>query len=393
MPILVGMNMSFLTYCALNMMPDWGPILGLPLGRAHGVPPRPRGPRASWRSAPRRPTPACSPGSPGGSCYVIGDTYSEPTRPARPAASPTSPPSAASSPFDALLDIVRRRRPAHRAVARPDRRRRRVVAAARRGLGAPVGDDRRVRRRRPPRPHGRRAVHDAVDRRLPPGPAAHHDGAGRPAPDRRAGPAVRPQRPRAHRRGLPRRPRAVRSRDHRRRPDRDGQRPARRHRSPRRRRRSACDGSCVGGVDIVVDGVPTGALPGGVAPVAAPTPARVLVGSGSCRRRRRRRDLSIDGRDRPTGASTRRTGRRARQRTSRDAAPSAVDRPVSAGIERERREQRRPRPQDHDRLAVAVAEAQQPVVQVVLVGRRQTRCDGWRAAAPRTPCRPAAPRG
>ena len=29
MPILVGMNMSFLTYCALNMMPDWGPILGL----------------------------------------------------------------------------------------------------------------------------------------------------------------------------------------------------------------------------------------------------------------------------------------------------------------------------------------------------------------------------
>ena len=25
------MNMSFLTYCALNMMPDWGPILGLPV--------------------------------------------------------------------------------------------------------------------------------------------------------------------------------------------------------------------------------------------------------------------------------------------------------------------------------------------------------------------------
>jgi N-acyl-D-aspartate/D-glutamate deacylase len=25
------MNMSFRTYCALNMMPDWGPILGLPL--------------------------------------------------------------------------------------------------------------------------------------------------------------------------------------------------------------------------------------------------------------------------------------------------------------------------------------------------------------------------
>ena len=30
MPVLVGMNMSFLNYCALNMMPDWGTILGLP---------------------------------------------------------------------------------------------------------------------------------------------------------------------------------------------------------------------------------------------------------------------------------------------------------------------------------------------------------------------------
>jgi len=31
MPVLVPMNMSFLNYCALNMLPDWGPILGLPL--------------------------------------------------------------------------------------------------------------------------------------------------------------------------------------------------------------------------------------------------------------------------------------------------------------------------------------------------------------------------
>jgi N-acyl-D-aspartate/D-glutamate deacylase len=31
MPVIVGMNMSFSTYCALNMMPDWGPILGLPM--------------------------------------------------------------------------------------------------------------------------------------------------------------------------------------------------------------------------------------------------------------------------------------------------------------------------------------------------------------------------
>lgn len=31
MPVIVGMNMSFLNYCALNMMPDWGEILGLPV--------------------------------------------------------------------------------------------------------------------------------------------------------------------------------------------------------------------------------------------------------------------------------------------------------------------------------------------------------------------------
>jgi N-acyl-D-aspartate/D-glutamate deacylase len=31
MPVIVGMNMSFNTYCALNMMPDWGDILGLPV--------------------------------------------------------------------------------------------------------------------------------------------------------------------------------------------------------------------------------------------------------------------------------------------------------------------------------------------------------------------------
>lgn len=31
MPVLVPMNMSFLNYCALNMLPEWGPILALPV--------------------------------------------------------------------------------------------------------------------------------------------------------------------------------------------------------------------------------------------------------------------------------------------------------------------------------------------------------------------------
>jgi N-acyl-D-aspartate/D-glutamate deacylase len=31
MPVLVGMTMSFLTYSAIHQLPDWGPVLGLPL--------------------------------------------------------------------------------------------------------------------------------------------------------------------------------------------------------------------------------------------------------------------------------------------------------------------------------------------------------------------------
>jgi N-acyl-D-aspartate/D-glutamate deacylase len=31
MPVIVPMNMSFLNFCALNLMPDWGDILGLPV--------------------------------------------------------------------------------------------------------------------------------------------------------------------------------------------------------------------------------------------------------------------------------------------------------------------------------------------------------------------------
>ena len=52
-----------------------------------------------------------------------------------------------------------RRRPAHGALADPAGRRRRVVGAAPRGVGRPARDDRRLRRRRPPRPHVRRALH------------------------------------------------------------------------------------------------------------------------------------------------------------------------------------------------------------------------------------------
>lgn len=75
MPVIVGMNMSFLTYCALNMMPDWGDILGLPVPERID---RLRDP-ATRRFMEER---AASPDAgvfarlTGWDTYVIGDTFS-----------------------------------------------------------------------------------------------------------------------------------------------------------------------------------------------------------------------------------------------------------------------------------------------------------------------------
>ena len=55
------------------------------------------------------------------------------------------------TPFDALLDLVAVRGPAHLLRAADHRRRRRVLAHARRGLERPAHRDRRLRRRRAPR--------------------------------------------------------------------------------------------------------------------------------------------------------------------------------------------------------------------------------------------------
>ena len=92
-----------------------------------------------------------------------------------------------------------RRRPAHRVVAAPVRQRPGVVEDARRGVGPPARDDRRLRRRRAPRPHVRRAVPHEVPRRLPARPQARVDGALRAAHDAGSRRAVRAARPRARR--------------------------------------------------------------------------------------------------------------------------------------------------------------------------------------------------
>lgn len=75
MPVIVGMNMSFLTYCALNMMPDWGPILGLPLAERME---RLRDPETRRFMEERAASPDAGVFArlTGWDTYVIGDTFS-----------------------------------------------------------------------------------------------------------------------------------------------------------------------------------------------------------------------------------------------------------------------------------------------------------------------------
>lgn len=103
MPILVGMNMSFNTYCALNMLPDWGAILSLP----------PVARLACLRDADVRQYLLERAASPeagvfsrltGWDTYVIGDTYADPSLRGRVVADIAT--ERGVEPFDALLDIV-----------------------------------------------------------------------------------------------------------------------------------------------------------------------------------------------------------------------------------------------------------------------------------------------
>ena len=129
------------------------------------------------------------------------------------------------------------RRPAHGAVAAAVRQRPEVVADARRGVGPPARDDRRLRRRRAPRPHVRRAVHHVVPRRLVARPSARLARTLRAADDADARAALRPARPRrASREGYRADLVVLRSRDGRDRRGEARRRPARRHEPALRRR-------------------------------------------------------------------------------------------------------------------------------------------------------------
>ena len=105
MPVIVGMNMSFLTYCALNMMPDWGPILGLALDeRMERL--RDPGTRVFMETRAASPDAGVFARLTGWDTYVIGDTFSHENEGLSGRRVGDIAAERGITPFDALLDIV-----------------------------------------------------------------------------------------------------------------------------------------------------------------------------------------------------------------------------------------------------------------------------------------------
>jgi len=103
MPIIVGMNMSFLNYCALNMLPEWGPILGLtPVARLACL--RDPDVRAFLLNRAASPEAGVFARLTGWDGYVIGDTYADPSLKGRVVSDIAA--ERGTTAFDALLDVV-----------------------------------------------------------------------------------------------------------------------------------------------------------------------------------------------------------------------------------------------------------------------------------------------
>lgn len=105
MPVIVGMNMSFLNYCALNMMPDWGPILGLPVPERIE---RLRDPETRRFMEERAASPDAGVFArlTGWDTYVIGDTFSPENDGLTGRRVGDIAAERGTSAFDTLLDIV-----------------------------------------------------------------------------------------------------------------------------------------------------------------------------------------------------------------------------------------------------------------------------------------------
>ncbi len=175
MPIIVPMNMSFLNFCGLNLMPDWGDILGLPVPERME---RLRDPETRRFMVERAASPDAGVFArlTGWDGYVIGDTFSDANE---GLTGRRVGDIAAERGDEQPFRHARRHRPCRRSANRPVARRHRqrpgVVGTAPPGLGPPFGDARRFRRRGPPRPHAGVGISDPLPRRLHPRPQARAD--------------------------------------------------------------------------------------------------------------------------------------------------------------------------------------------------------------------------
>lgn len=105
MPVLVGMNMSFLNYCALNMLPDWGEVLGLPVPERMA---KLADPQIRARLAERAASPDAGVFTrlTGWGGYRIGDTFSSANQGLTGRTVADIADERGSEAFDTLLDIV-----------------------------------------------------------------------------------------------------------------------------------------------------------------------------------------------------------------------------------------------------------------------------------------------
>lgn len=106
MPVIVPMNMSFLNFCALNLMPDWGDILGLPVPermerlRDHGT-------RRFMQDRAASPDAGVFARLTDWAGYVIGDTFSEANEGLTGRrVSDIAAERGDDNPFDTLVDVV-----------------------------------------------------------------------------------------------------------------------------------------------------------------------------------------------------------------------------------------------------------------------------------------------
>ena len=150
------MNMSFLTYCALNQLPDWGEILSLPVDERMVKLADPET-RILMENRAAAPEAGVFARLTGWGRYRIGDTFSAANEGLKGRLVADIARERGVRDFFALLDIVLADDLRTVLWPGPDRRRRRELAHAGRRLALGLRHARRLRRRRPPRPHVRRA--------------------------------------------------------------------------------------------------------------------------------------------------------------------------------------------------------------------------------------------